>query len=121
MTLSRCRCVYFQTDSGRVPVRDFVDSLDPRTQHKFFTVAGLLAEFGKRLPEPHAKRLDDGIYELRFHGIEGRVRVLYFFYHQHKAVFTNGFVKKGGPVPEREMQTARKRRKIYLKRYDQQA
>ena len=37
----------------------------------------LLEEFGHKLPEPHAKYLKDGIFELRFSGKEGKIRVLY--------------------------------------------
>ncbi|MBZ0165534.1 MAG: type II toxin-antitoxin system RelE/ParE family toxin [Candidatus Omnitrophica bacterium] len=114
--MPRCQCVYFQTGSGRAPAKEFIDSLDVRSQQKYFAVTGLLSEFGQRLPQPHAKRLDGGIYELRFRGIEGHVRVLYFFYHQHKAVFTNGFIKKSGLVPVKKIQTAKKRKKVYLQR-----
>ncbi|MCK5215147.1 MAG: type II toxin-antitoxin system RelE/ParE family toxin [Candidatus Omnitrophica bacterium] len=114
--MKKCKCVYFKTDAGRIPVEDFINSLDDRTQQKYFEVVGLLEDYGKRLPAPHSKHLEDEIYELRFTGIEGRVRVLYFFYHAGKAVFTNGLVKKKGPVPRNEIKTAKERMKVYLKR-----
>lgn len=115
-SLRRCQCVYFRTDSGRMPAKEFVDSLDQRSQQKFFEVVGLLENYGRSLPEPHSKYLKDEIFELRFSGIEGRIRILYFFYHEEKAVLTNGLVKKKGPVPKREIETARRRMKSYLER-----
>jgi len=74
----------------------------------------LLEEFGHKLPQPHAKYLGDSIFELRFSGVEGSVRVLYFFFHQDKAILTNGFLKKNNRTPKREKELAIERRKTFL-------
>ena len=110
----KVNCSYYTADSGKSPVKEFVDSLDPKSQRKFFFVVELLEEFGHRLPEPHAKYIGDEIFELRFKGREGAIRVLYFFLHQDKAILTNGFVKKSNKTPVREKQTAIERRKLFL-------
>jgi phage-related protein len=107
-------CFYYVTESGRSPVRDFIDSLDLRTQQKFFFVKRLLEEFGRKLPQPHAKYIGDEIFELRFRGQEGNIRVLYFFFHQDKAIFTNGFIKKVPKVPLKERAKAVERRRLFL-------
>ena len=107
---------YFCTESGKSPIRDFIDSLDTSTQRKFFFVKGLLEEFGHKLPQPHAKYIGNDIFELRFTGREGNVRILYFFFHRDKAILTNGFVKKMDKVPPREKAVAIERRKIYLEK-----
>jgi phage-related protein len=73
----------------------------------------LLEEFGHRLPEPHAKYVGDHIFELRFKGVEGAIRVLYFFFHHDRVIFTNGFVKKSDKIPAGEKEIAVERRKIY--------
>ena len=112
--MSKMTCYYFTTESGRAPAQEFIDSLDPKSQRKFFFVKGLLEEFGHRLPDPHAKYIDDDIFELRFIGREGAIRVLYFFFHHEKAIFTNGFVKKSNKTPTREKQLAIERRKLFL-------
>ena len=116
--MSKIRCVYFVTDENRIPVKDFIDSLDFRTQQKFFTAVERLEEFGKALCEPHMKHLGEDIYELRFSGIEGVVGILHFFYWNDKAVLTNGFVKKTRKTPLQEIQKAQERREIYLSRKD---
>jgi phage-related protein len=46
----------------------------------------------------------------------GAVRVLYFFFHGDKVIFTNGFVKKTDKTPAREINTAVERRKDFLSR-----
>jgi phage-related protein len=111
------KCIYFQTDSGRAPVKEFIDSLHDRTQQKCFEVVGMLEDYGKSLPQPHADFLGDDIYELRFVGIEGRIRILYFFYYENKVVFTNGFIKKQQKAPKAEVELARGRRKAYIEKY----
>ncbi len=114
--MARIDCFYYLTESGKSPVREFVDSLDYKTQRKFFFVKALLEEFGHRLPQPHAKYVGNDIFELRFKGQEGAVRVLYFFFHQDKAVFTNGFVKKTDKTPKNEKTVAVQRRAEFLSR-----
>jgi len=104
---------YAKSEAGRPWVKDFIDSQDPRTQRKFFYLCSLLEEFGPKLPFPHTKYIGDGIFELRFRGTEGNIRVLYFFFEQDKVIFTNGFVKKTKRVPENEKNTALQRRKLY--------
>ncbi|MDD5084832.1 MAG: type II toxin-antitoxin system RelE/ParE family toxin [Candidatus Omnitrophica bacterium] len=107
-------CYYYPTSSNRALAKEFIDSLDFKTQRKFFFVKGLLEEFGRDLPMPHAKYIGDDIFELRFKGIEGAIRVLYFFYHVGKVIFTNGFVKKSDKTPAREKELAAERRKRFL-------
>ena len=75
---------YFCVESGKSPVRDFINSLDGSTQRKFYFAKRLLEEFGHRLPQPHAKYAGDDIFELRFTGKEGGIRILYFFFHRTK-------------------------------------
>lgn len=109
-------CYYYVTESNKSPVRDFIDSLDASSQRKFFFVKRLLEGFGYRLPQPHAKYVGDEIFELRFKGQEGHIRVLYFFFHQEKVIFTNGFIKKTAKLLEREKMLAIERRQAFLER-----
>lgn len=114
--VGKLACYYYVTESDRSPVREFIDSLDASSQRKFFFVKALLEEFGHRLPQPHAKYVGDEIFELRFKGREGDIRVLYFFFHKNEAIFTNGFIKKTGKLPAREKALAIERRQAFLER-----
>ena len=117
--MKKVTCKYYCVESGRAPVKEFIDSLHLRTQQKFFSVVELLEEFGHQLPQPHAKYIGDEIFELRFKGQEGAVRVLYFFFYQDSAVLTNGFVKKSNKIPVKEKSTAIERRRTFLEKHDQ--
>ena len=74
------RANYYESRTGKCEVEEFIDSLDPHIQAKFFAKRNLLEEHGPRLPRPHATLLEDGIYELRFTSPQGQVRILYFFF-----------------------------------------
>lgn len=112
-------CKYYYAQTNRSPVKDFVESLDPRSQRKFFFVVEVLEEFGHSLPYPHVKYIGDDIFELRFSGTEGVIRVLYFFFHQDSAILTNGFVKKTNKTPAKEKALAKERRQNFLERHQQ--
>ena len=109
-------CCYL-VKGKRKPAKKFIDSLDFWTQRKFLDKKYLLEEFGHKLPEPHAKYLKDGIFELRFSGKEGKIRVLYFFFHGNKAIFTNGFIKKTQKIPRQQLKLAIKDKKSFLEKY----
>jgi len=114
--LSKVVAKYYVNSTGKKPVYEHICTLDFRTRQKFFDVVELLEDKGHLLPEPHAKYLGDDIFELRFSGVEGAVRVLYFFFHRDSAVLTNGFLKKTPKTPEKEIDSAIARRKDYLER-----
>jgi len=114
--VAKITAYYYLTESGKSPVKDFIDSLDFKSQRKFFFVKELLEEFGHKLPFPHAKYIGNSIFELRFKGHEGALRVLYFFYHEDRAIFTNGFIKKTNKTPKNEIIIANERRTNFLNR-----
>ena len=114
--MAKITSYYYLTESGKSPVREFIDSLDFKSQRKFFFVKELLEEFGHKLPFPHAKYIGNSIFELRFKGHEGALRVLYFFYHEDRAIFTNGFIKKVNKTPKNEINIAIERRANFLNR-----
>ena len=112
--MNKVTCYYFSGANGRMPAKEFIDSLSVKTQAKFSFAKALLEAFGHRLPQPHAKYIGDDLFELRFSGEEGALRVLYFFFHRDKAVFTNGFLKKKNKTPRGEKRLAIERRKAFL-------
>ncbi len=112
--MTHCEIVYFKTDRGDEPVREFVDSLDISSKRKYWRKVDYLREFGKNLCEPHAKNLGSGIYELRFRASDGHYRVLYFFFSSSHAVLTNGFMKKTNRTPKQALDLAISRMNTFL-------
>lgn len=72
-------CIFYESTERRLPVEEFIESLDGETQDRFFLKKQLLQELGPQLRYPHTDHIEEGIFELRFKGTEGQVRVLFFF------------------------------------------
>lgn len=114
-----CICGFYLTSSKDSPVEEFLDALSDETRHKFFYVRELLEDFGHRLPRPYCKYLGKGIFELRYCGVEGPIRVIYFFLDRNTAIFTNAFIKKAGKIPKNEYKLAIERRKTIISEQSQ--
>ena len=83
------------------------------TQDKFLYKKELLEYFGPKLREPHTKSIGGGIFELRFKGKEGAIRVLFFFYYKRRIILVHGFSKKTQKTPRKEIRIATERMNEY--------
>ena len=81
-------------------------SLDVETQDKFILKQQLLQDLGPQLRYPHTEHLGEGLFELRFKGTEGQIRVLFFFFYGKRIIFTHGFLKKTQKAPRKEIEIA---------------
>ncbi len=109
-------CIFYETADGKRPVEKFIESLGSETQDKFIIKQQLLQGFGPQLRYPHTDHLGEGLFELRFKGKEGQIRVLFFFFYGKRIIFTHGFVKKTQKAPRKEIEIAMERRKEFLLR-----
>ena len=57
--------VFYETEKGKKPVEEFLNSLDIKMRAKMVSMMKLLEEKGNLLREPYSKPIDDGIFELR--------------------------------------------------------
>ena len=105
---------FYETKNGRIPVKEFLDSLSSRQAANILEAMGLLKTFGIQLKEPYVKFVGDKLYELRIKDPDGIYRVLYFAASGKKFVMVHGFIKKTQKVPAKELAKARKRMKEYL-------
>ena len=85
--------ILYDTEDGRCPVQELLDSLEPKLLAKTLRTIDLLEMNGPLLREPYSKPLENGIFELRTKQGSDITRVLYFFIVGKKEVLTNGFIK----------------------------
>jgi phage-related protein len=109
--------IFYDSEDGKCPVRDFLDSLEPKLLAKTLRTIDLLETNGPQLREPYSKILENGIFELRTKQSSDITRVLYFFISGQKAVLTNGFIKKSQKTPKAELDLAKKYKADYERRY----
>lgn len=98
--------IYYKTENGKEPIKEFLDSLDTKIKAKTFRELSLLQNNGRQLREPHSKYIKDGLFELRIKFSSDISRIFYFFYVDNKIILTNGFIKKTQKTPPREIEKA---------------
>ena len=108
---------FYELPNGKVPVAEFIKSLDAKMRVKAVDSISILEEYGTKLREPYSKALGDGIFELRIKFASDITRIFYFFYVDNKIVLTNGFIKKTNKLPVGELDKAKKYRADYERRH----
>ena len=99
---------FYQLPNGKVPVEEFLDSLETKMRNKAIDSISLLEEFGNQLTLPHSRAMGGGLYELRIKFASDIARIFYFFFVENRIILTNGFVKKTVKTPPNELKLARK-------------
>ena len=108
---------YYETATGRCPVREFLDDLEARDTDDFAAVFAGLAKLRSRQyhREPLYKAIGDGLFELRHVG-KLNTRVLWFFAAGRRIIAVHGVRNKGRAVASRDLDTARERRRDWKER-----
>ena len=107
---------FYETEDGRTPTQEFLDSLEPKMNAKMVGLMEILEEKGYSLREPYSAPLEDGIFELRAVQGSNISRALFFFYVEGRIVITHGFIKKTQKTPRAQIELAKKYRNDFLKR-----
>lgn len=97
---------YYQSGTGKVPVEEFIDSLDAKSRTRIARTLDLLEEFGISLGMPYARHLEKQLWELRTRHGRNRYRIIYFLITGQTFILLHGFTKKTGPVPKSDMEMA---------------
>lgn len=100
----------YETRDGRIPCKEFLETLDDKTRGKLLRVIDNLKSIGNALGMPHSKPIGDGLFELRAEVKTNAYRMLYFFVIGKKIIITNGFTKKTEKTPQKEIELAKKYR-----------
>ena len=106
----------YETEDGKTPVQDFLDSLDYKMRAKLHMLISLLEEKGNALRMPYTEAIEDGIFQLRASQGNDIARALFFFFAGGRIVITNGFIKKTPKTPRSEIDLAKARREDYYSR-----
>ncbi|MCY4552918.1 MAG: type II toxin-antitoxin system RelE/ParE family toxin [Candidatus Poribacteria bacterium] len=107
------KVVFYREQSGRVPIEKWLTDLPRRHYAKCLSSIRRLRQLGNLLRHPHAHALGDGICELRPRYGRVRYRILYFWHSEGTVVISHGFVKKTAAVPQREIQRALDRKRLF--------
>lgn len=113
------RIIFYKTASGDSPVEEFIGSLPSKTQQKIAWVLKIV----KELPVVNRQFLKKlagtkDIWEVRIDSGSDTFRILGFFDRGDLVILTNGFAKKTGKTPPKEIKLAEERKSDYERRKD---
>jgi len=106
---------YVELPNGRMPAREFVDSLDDKAAARMDAFIERLRVYGNRMQGKFVKKLTDDIFELRVKQFDRIFRVLFFYQPGMLIVITSGFQKKTQETPPGEIARAEQLRKLWMK------
>ena len=106
---------YVELPNGRVPAREFVDSLDDNAAARVDAFIERLRIYGNRMQGKFVNKLTDHICELRVKQFDRIFRVLFFYQPGMLIVITSGFQKKTERTPPGEIVRAEQLRKLWMK------
>ena len=98
---------FFRLDSGREPVREWLKEL--RSEYRKTIGEDIKTlQFGWPVGMPLARKMEDGLWEVRSHLTAGIART-FFTVFDSRIVLLHGFVKKSRKTPTNELAIARRR------------
>ena len=106
---------YVELPNGRMPARDFVDSLDEKAAARIDAFLDRLRAYGNQMQGKFVKKLTNDIFELRVKQFDRIFRVLFFYQPGRVIVITSGFQKKTEQTPPSEVARAEQLRKLWMK------
>jgi phage-related protein len=106
---------YVELPNGRVPAREFLDSLDDRGAARIDAFIDRLRTYGNRMQGKFVKKLTGDIFELRVKQFDRIFRVLFFYQPGMLIVITSGFQKKTEQTPPGEIARAEQLKKLWMK------
>ena len=111
----------YEKEDGKIPVLDFIMSLNPKQQAKVTREIDLLEKFGNELHYPHVSIIKGnkykGLWELRIVYGSDIFRIFYFLSKKNVAILLHGIVKKSQKLPHKELDIAKNRMTQYIRRH----
>jgi len=101
--------IFFRTDGGGEPVRDWLKSLPLPDDRKRIGEDIKTVEFGWPLGMPTCRPLGAGIFEVRSSLARNRIaRVLFYIDKRGRMVLLHGFIKKFRRTPLEDLELAKR-------------
>ena len=105
--------VFFRTETGREPVREWLKNL-PKDERRIIGEDIMTVQFRWPLGMPLVDNLGSGIWEIRSR-LANRIARTLFFVHEGEIILLHGFIKKTRKTPNEDRALALQRKNAYLK------
>jgi|SRR5882724_12446898 len=108
--------VFFKTDAGNEPAREWLKSL-PKAERHSIGEDLLTVQFAWPIGKPLVDSLGDGIWEVRSR-LANRIARILFMVAKGEIVVLHAFIKKQQRTPAQDLDLAKKRKRIYLESHE---
>lgn len=102
--------VFYQTDAGNVPVRDWLVGL-PEDQRRAIGQDLQRVQYRWPIGMPLVRPMRKGLFEVRTPLADGTTVRIMFCFHAGELYALHGFIKKAKKTPAPDLELARKRQK----------
>ena len=109
------RVSFFGTDSGRVPVRQWLKGLD-ESDRKSIGRDIQFVQFRWPLGMPLVRKIEPYLWEVRSQLSSRRIARVLFTISDNKIVLLHGFIKKTQRISQTDLSIARQRRNLWQNR-----
>ena len=106
--------VFYADENGRCPIKEFLGSLDDKTQLELQWSIEQLRIRNIYAREPLVRPIAGKLWELREESNTNIYRLLYFFFTGRQIVFLHGFQKKSQKTSRGEIEIALQRLDKYV-------
>jgi len=111
----RVPAIFFRTEAGGEPVRDWIRGLSPNDRKRIGEDIKTV-EFGWPIGMPVCRPLGHGVYEVRTGLTQNRIaRVLFYIDKKGRMVLLHGFIKKTQKTSDEDLELARSNMKKHQK------
>ena len=107
VTNFRLQVVFYKSDSGKEPVRDWLKKLD-KEDRKVIGEDIKTVQFGWPLGMPLVRKIETGLWEVRIQ-LDRRIARILFTAHEGIMVLLHGFIKKSQKTPANDLNVAKQR------------
>lgn len=110
--------VYFATQSGKEPVKVWIDDQPENQQKLVFAAISFVVQHFPNIPKSNLLRKISGyenMWEIRIRLIHKMIARILFCVHDSKIVFLHAFIKKSRRIPKHDLDLAVRRMREYIK------
>lgn len=105
--------VFFLTNTGREPVRDWLKSLD-KEDRKIIGEDIKLVQFRWPLGMPLVRKMEADLWEVRSRLSDARIARVLFTVRNGEMALLHSFIKKSSKTPAKDLQLARQRKNLWI-------
>ncbi len=108
------RIYFFEMQSGKSPIKKFIDGLPKPDQARFLEVIKEIEAHGLNSSRVAFKPMEGKLWEIKFNSSSSGYRIFYVLIEKDMMIWLHAFSKKTQKTPKQELELARKRLKEVL-------